>query len=79
MSLHGVTATYGYDASDRAVSLSVPGQTIVSTASYEPSGPLASLALGNGITETRGFWQDAASGLNPVYNVYRWGDVLELL
>ncbi len=55
----GVSATYTYDFSDRAATLSVsdgvnPVQSVASS-SYLPSGPLASLALGNGLTETHGF------------------------
>ncbi len=56
----GITATYTYDYADRPETLMVddgvnPSQTVVSSASYKPSGPLESLALGNGLTETRGF------------------------
>ncbi len=57
-----VTATYGFDYADREDSLSVTtpagGVTptgVVTAAAYLPSGPLSSLALGNGITETRAF------------------------
>ena len=56
-----VSATYGFDFADREVSLDVttPGSvgafSVVSTATYLPSGPLSSLALGSGVTETRGF------------------------
>jgi len=56
----GVSATYGYDFADRAASLAVqvgadPPQTVVSSAGYLPSGPLASLAFGNGLAEQRSF------------------------
>jgi RHS repeat-associated protein len=54
----GVMATYGFDLADRQQSLSVqvgsePAQTIVTGATYLPLGPLASIELGNGLTETR--------------------------
>jgi len=56
----GVTATYGYDFADRQETLDVqvgadPVQALVTGSSYLPSGPLTSLALGNGATETRAF------------------------
>lgn len=56
----GATATYGFDFADRHQTLEIqvgagPPQSLVSSASYRPSGPLASLALGNGVTETRLF------------------------
>ncbi|MGD2115203.1 MAG: RHS repeat-associated core domain-containing protein, partial [Acidobacteriota bacterium] len=55
----GVSASFGHDFADRPVSLSVtsPGGTepVVSAAGYLPGGPLASLALGNGITESRAY------------------------
>ncbi|MCH9651922.1 MAG: hypothetical protein K0U98_27080 [Deltaproteobacteria bacterium] len=58
----GVMANYTHDFADRELTLEVdrsgqPTQPIASGASYEPSGPLASLTLGNGLTETRGFNQ----------------------
>ncbi|MEP7009703.1 MAG: hypothetical protein ABJC13_05210, partial [Acidobacteriota bacterium] len=54
---------YDYDALDRPIALRYTasgadpctGSTLVSSASYLPSGPLTSLALGNGLTETRLF------------------------
>jgi hypothetical protein len=51
-------ATYGFDLADRQQSLTVqvgadPPQTVVSAAGYLPSGPLETLELGNGLTETR--------------------------
>ena len=56
----GVTATYTYDFADRQETLSVddgvnPAQSVVTAATYLPSGPLATLNLGNGAVETRGF------------------------
>ncbi len=55
-----VVATYTYDYADRQTSLAMreganPVQAIVTAASYKPSGPLSSLALGNGLLETRQF------------------------
>ncbi|MCP3998251.1 MAG: RHS repeat protein, partial [bacterium] len=56
----GVVATYTYDYADRQSSLAIqkdadPAQAIVAAASYEPFGPLSSLALGNGLSEIRRF------------------------
>jgi YD repeat-containing protein len=55
-----VTATYTHDFADREATLTAqvsasPPATLVSTALYKPSGPLAGLTLGNGLTETRAF------------------------
>ena len=55
-----MTATYSYDFADRQETLDLqvgadPVQPLVTGSSYLPSGPLASLALGNGATETRDF------------------------
>jgi RHS repeat-associated protein len=55
-----VTAVYGYDFADRPATLlarrpSQPDRLLVTAASYQPAGPLSSLALGNGLTETRTF------------------------
>jgi hypothetical protein len=87
-----VSATYGFDFADREVSLSVtsPGGTepVVSAASYLPSGPLASLALGSGVTETRAFdrrYAPTAIALTgPVektftYTTDRVGNILEIV
>ena len=57
---NSVTATYTFDFADRQSTLSIqdganPSQTVVSASSYKPQGPLASLTLGNGLTETHGF------------------------
>ncbi|MFL6232995.1 MAG: RHS repeat-associated core domain-containing protein [Thermoanaerobaculia bacterium] len=57
---NGMTATYTYDFADRQSTLQMqdgtnPAQTLVSASSYKPQGPLASVTLGNGLTETRGF------------------------
>ncbi|NJL29727.1 MAG: RHS repeat protein, partial [Thermoanaerobaculia bacterium] len=54
----GVIARYQHDYADReaALEVEVPGepvQTVVSTASYLPAGPLEQLTLGNGLMETR--------------------------
>ncbi|HEY2293451.1 MAG TPA: hypothetical protein VGM86_22335, partial [Thermoanaerobaculia bacterium] len=58
----GVTAVTTYDFADRPASLLAqrtgkPDQPLVSAASYLPYGPLQSLTLGNGITETHAFTQ----------------------
>ncbi|MCP4655563.1 MAG: RHS repeat protein, partial [bacterium] len=54
----GVTATYTYDYADRQATLTFqdgeqPPQILVPSASYKPFGPLTSMTLGNGLTETR--------------------------
>ena len=55
----GVTASYDYDYADRQETLLVQDGTsttnLVTAASYLPSGPLATAALGNGVLETRTF------------------------
>ncbi|MCP4606049.1 MAG: RHS repeat-associated core domain-containing protein [Proteobacteria bacterium] len=56
----GVTATYTYDYADRQATLTFqdgeqPPQALVTSASYKPFGPLRTLRLGNGLTETRTF------------------------
>ena len=56
----GVKAVYGYDFADRPETLlaqrpAQPDQPLVTAATYLPAGPLSSLALGNGLTETRSF------------------------
>ena len=55
----GVTATYSFDYADREASLTVDDgvspQSVVTSASYLPSGPLTALTLGNGVTESRLF------------------------
>jgi RHS repeat-associated protein len=56
-----VRAVFTYDYADRPSTLDVEGlggtlaQSIASNASYLPSGPLDSLDLGNGLTETRAY------------------------
>jgi len=57
---NSLTATYTYDFADRQSTLQMQDgtsspQTLVSASSYEPQGPLASVTLGNGLTETRGY------------------------
>jgi RHS repeat-associated protein len=57
-----VTAVYTHDFADRQATLTVddgvePSRSIVTGSTYEPSGPLASLDLGNGLVETREFDQ----------------------
>jgi RHS repeat-associated protein len=56
----GIAAVYAHDFADREATLQIedganPPQTIVSSAAYKPSGPLSTLTLGNGLTETRSF------------------------
>jgi len=55
----GVSAAYGFDFADRQASLAVTSsggtEPVVSAAGYLPGGPLSSLALGSGTTETRTF------------------------
>ncbi len=55
-----VSVNYIYDAADRQANMTLqrPGEPdleVVTTSSYEPAGPLASLTLGNGLVETRGY------------------------
>ena len=55
-----VSAIYTYDAADRQSTLTVerpgePDASVVTASSYEPAGPLASVTLGNGLTENRAF------------------------
>jgi len=55
-----ITATYGHDFADRETTLIVqvgahPPLQLVNAATYEPFGPLKTLTLGNGLTETRSF------------------------
>ncbi|HWM91166.1 MAG TPA: RHS repeat-associated core domain-containing protein [Thermoanaerobaculia bacterium] len=72
-----IVATYTYDHADRQKSLSVtvdggPALSLASAATYKPFGPLSSLALGNGLTETRTYdqrYQPATiqvGGLSPL-------------
>lgn len=55
----GVEAVYTFDFADRESTLEVTSaagtQPVVTASKYLPSGPLASLALGNGTAETRTF------------------------
>ena len=56
----GATASYAFDFAGREQSLSLqigtnPALALAGPASYEPFGPLASLPLGNGLTETRAY------------------------
>lgn len=75
-----VTAVYGYDFADRPATLlarrpSLPDQPLVTAASYLPSGPLSSLSLGNGLTETRAFtnrYFPSAIALGSSGNLLRW-------
>ena len=54
----GLVATYSHDFADREASLTIQHgtaapQSLVAAASYRPSGPVASLLLGNGLSENR--------------------------
>jgi len=49
---NGTIATYGFDWADRADSVSYGSSQIISSAAYEPFGPLASLTFGNGTSQT---------------------------
>ncbi len=92
-----VSVTYSYDYADRqkSLSLSVDGSnpaTLADNATYKPFGPLASLALANGLTETRSYGQryqpegirlDGASTLfswsytvDPIGNITAIADLL---
>jgi hypothetical protein len=83
----GVEAVSTYDFADRPASLLArragkPDQPLVTSASYFPFGPLASLTLGNGLTETRDFDQrffpesiTLAGGSNLLQWVYTTDDV----
>src|SRR5690606_20811009 len=55
----GISVVTDYDFADRPATLDLYQDTnptpVVTGASYLPSGPLASLTLGNGVTETRNF------------------------
>jgi RHS repeat-associated protein len=58
----GVTAVLTYDFADRPATLLArragkPDQSLVSSAGYLPFGPLNTLTLGNGLTETHAFTQ----------------------
>ncbi len=73
----GIKATYTYDFAGRQSSLTIregtnPPQAIVTAASYKPSGPLASLTLGNGLVETRVFDQRYMPSAIQVGGVLSW-------
>jgi RHS repeat-associated protein len=76
----GVTAVTTYDFADRPASLLAqragkPDQSLVSSASYLPYGPLASLTLGNGLTEAHAFTQryfPSAITLGSPSNLLSW-------
>lgn len=57
----GLKAVYSFDFANRPVSLALEdgatSQVLVASASYKPTGPLASLVFGNGLTERRGYDQ----------------------
>jgi RHS repeat-associated protein len=76
----GVTAVTTYDFADRPATLLAqrpgkPDQALVSTASYLPYGPVKSLTLGNGLTETHTFTQryfPSTITLGTPANVLNW-------
>ena len=56
----GMKVVYTHDHEDREETATLqlsghPDQALITAASYEPSGPLTSLTLGNGLTEARGY------------------------
>jgi RHS repeat-associated protein len=75
-----VTATYDHDFADREETLTVqvganPPLQLVNDATYEPFGPLSTLVLGNGLTETRSFDdRNAPSGIqvNGTGTILNW-------
>jgi YD repeat-containing protein len=76
----GVTAVTTYDFADRPASLLAqrtgkPDQPLVSSVAYLPFGPLNSLSLGNGLTETHAFTQryfPSAITLGSPGNLLSW-------
>jgi RHS repeat-associated protein len=52
---NGVAAQYTHDFADRPYSLTNGTTTVVSSATYLPFGPLATLAFGNGTTRTMSY------------------------
>lgn len=50
-------AAHTYDFADRPLTLTLDGVPVADAATYKSGGPLASLTLGNGLIETRGFDQ----------------------
>ncbi len=76
----GVEAVTTFDFADRPASLlarraGIPDQPLVTTAGYLPSGPLSSLTLGNGLTETRAYDSrhfPSAITLSGAGNLLRW-------
>jgi hypothetical protein len=53
----GTTATYGFDYADRPKSVNWGSSQIVSSATYEPFGPIASIVFGNGTTQALSYNQ----------------------
>jgi RHS repeat-associated protein len=86
----GVEAVTTYDYADRPATLLArragqPDQPLVTAASYLPSGPLSSLTLGNGITETRSYTNRyfpssivAGSHLSWSYSTDAVGNILSI-
>jgi RHS repeat-associated protein len=86
----GVEAVTTYDYADRPATLLTkragqPDQPLVTAASYLPSGPLSSLTLGNGLTETRSYTNRylpstivAGSHLSWSYSTDAVGNILSI-
>lgn len=86
----GVEAVTTYDYADRPATLLArragqPDQPLVTGASYLPSGPLSSLTLGNGLTETRSYTSRyfpssivAGSQLSWSYSTDAVGNILSI-
>jgi len=53
----GTVATYGYDFADRPSSVTWGSTQIVTSATYEPFGPLANIVFGNGTTQALSYNQ----------------------
>ena len=88
----GLAATFSHDFADREVTLAVtsPGGTepVVQAATYLPSGPLSTLQLGSGTTETRSFdGRSAPTAIaltGPVERIFSYttdlvGNILEIV
>ncbi len=86
----GVEAVTTYDFADRPATLVAkrpgqPDQPLVTVASYLPSGPLSSVTLGNGLTETRTYSSrylptgiSVPGRLNWSYSTDAVGNILEI-
>jgi RHS repeat-associated protein len=82
-----VNVVYTYDYADRqkSLALSVDGSapaTLADNATYKPFGPLASLALGNGLTETRSYgqrYQPEGIRLDGTSTLFNWSYTVDLV